>query len=165
MTDQIKALITECRRQEEACLYTSTSLFIWLRRARWHNRFLNGLQISVGAFAAVSALQAWPILASVVAILTGALPSIYEKLNLSAHIEEISAQAGQYKNLQDRFRQAAEIIALDPNSDALKAEFKTLMRQMEDLRANPVTAPEWCFTKAQEKIGTGHYDFDTKQAK
>ena len=94
------------------------------------------------------------------ALLAGVLPSIYEELKLKDHTEDIESQAGQYKNLQDRFRQAAEITALDDNMDNLKAEFSSLMRRMEELRSKPITAPEWCFVEARKKIQAGHYDFD-----
>jgi len=160
MTPQSQAIAHECQNQAESCLYTSTSLFIWLRRARWYNRILNFLQIFAGAAASAAALKQFPIIAAFIAFLAGVLPSIYHKLNLSQHITEIESHAGHYKNLQDRFRQAAAIIALDDNPDSLKAEFSSLMRLMEDLRAKPITAPEWCFLEAQKKIKAGHYDFD-----
>lgn len=161
MMSTLDALVKECKNQAQSCLYTSTSLFIWLRCARWINRTLNGIQIIVGVVAAASAINEYPAaVVSVIALLAAVLPSIYEKLNLNAHVEEIEIQAGQYKNLQDRFRQAGDITAIE-GEDALKTEFSALMRQLEDLRAKPITVPEWCFKKAQEKIKAGHYKFDT----
>jgi hypothetical protein len=162
MTPQTQAIVQECQNQEESCLYTSTSLFIWLRRARWYNRILNFIQIVVGVAGSAAALKQYPIFAAFAALLSGVLPSIYQKLNLSQHIKEIESHAGNFKNLQDRFRQAATIISLDDNPDTLKAEFVSLMRSLEDLRAKPLTVPEWCFLEAQEKIKAGHYNFDSE---
>lgn len=161
MTPQIQGIVQECKNQAESCLYTSTSLFIWLRSARRSNRIWNALPIILGAAASFVAFkESYPYIAAFMALLAGVLPSIYEELKLKEHTEDIESQAGQYKNLQDRFRQAAEITALDSNLENLKAEFSSLMRQMEDLRARPITAPEWCFVEARKKIQAGHYDFD-----
>lgn len=163
MSTQTDAIVQECKNEAESCLYTAVSLFIWLRGARRWNFWLNVIQIVVGVTASAAALKSCPGLAAILAFLAGVLPSIYKKLNLTAHVGEIARQAGQYKNLQDRFRQAASITALEDNPSAFKTEFRSLMRRMEDLRAMPITAPEWCFVEAQKKIKAGHYDFDAEK--
>lgn len=160
MTDQTQAIIQECKTQSSSCLYTSTSLLIWLRKARIINSWLNGAPILLGAAASYSAFQAYPYVTAIFGFMAGVLPSIYEKLELKKHTKEIEEQAGKYKNLQDRFRQTAEIWALDGDQKTLRNEFDTLMRQLEDLRALPITAPEKYFLEAQRKIRKGDYTPD-----
>ena len=36
--ERTSEIVAECRRQEESCLYTSTTLYIWLRQARLSRR-------------------------------------------------------------------------------------------------------------------------------
>jgi hypothetical protein len=95
-------------------------------------------------------------------MLAGLLPSIYEKLELKAHTDDILSQAGQYKNLENRFKQAASIIALDEDPNAIKAEFSSLMRLMEDLRARPIIIPEKHFQAACKKVKDGRYEPDAE---
>jgi hypothetical protein len=160
MSNQIEALVRECRIQAESCQYTSTGLFLWLHAAKWHNRWWNALPIVFGATASFALLQQnCPSIASILALLAGLLPAIYEKLNLESHTEEIFSQAGQYKNLEHRFRQAAEITFLE-GEGILKSEFAALMRQMEDLRARPIILPEKYFQAGRAKIKAGHYKPD-----
>jgi hypothetical protein len=119
------------------------------------------MRFRLGAVASYAFLQQnFPYIASFLALLAGLLPAIYDKLNIEASTEEIYSQAGQYKNLENRFRQAASIVALDPNHEALKSEFASLMRQIEDLRARPIILPEKYFLAARAKIKAGHYKPD-----
>ena len=161
MTTQNDAIIHACRVQAESCQYTSTSLYRWLDDAKWHNRAWNALPIVFGSIASVALFQeSFPYFASFFALTAGLLPAVYEKLELKAHTDEILSQAGQYKNLENRFTHAADIVALDSNPDALKAEFDSLMRQMEDLRARPIVIPEKYFLKGRAKIMAGHLKTD-----
>jgi hypothetical protein len=153
-------LIRECKRQEESCQYTSAALYSWLAAAKWQNRAWNSLPIICGALASFAALkQSNPFVASFLAMLAGLLPAIYEKLGLQAYTDEILTQAGQYKNLENRFRQAAEIVAAE-GAEAIKAELASLMRQIEDLRARPIIIPERHFLTGRDKIKAGHYEPD-----
>jgi hypothetical protein len=155
-----QAIIRECKIQAESCLYTSTGFYMWLGAATRYNRLWNTLPIIVGALAALAWLQqSYPTAVPFLALLAGLLPAIYEKLNLKDHTEEIGSQAGQYKNLEHRFRQAAEIVSLE-GDDRLKSEFAPLMRQIEDLRARPIILPEKYFAAARAKIKAGHYKPD-----
>lgn len=159
---RIEALIKECKIQSESCQYTSVALLMWLQKIKVQNRILNALPIAIGAFASFGFLeQNYPGIAAFLALITGLLPAIYEKLELQAHTDEIFNQAGQFKNLDVRFRQAAEIISLQ-GEDAIQSEFSSLMRQLEDLRARPVIIPEKFFLKGREKIKAGHYEPDEK---
>lgn len=164
MAKQTQAIIQECKNQAESCLYTSTGLYIWLDDLKWPNKIFNALPIILGGVASfVFFKQSWPVLAAFCALLAGMLPAIYDKLKIQAHTEEIMNQAGQYKILEHRLRQAADIIALDENPEVLKAEFDRLMRQMDDLRSRPVILPEKYFLAGREKIKAGHYDFDSAE--
>jgi hypothetical protein len=164
MMSKVPAISDECRVQAESCLYTSTALYLWLHAAKWHNRCWNALPIISGALASFALLQTnYPAVASGLALLAGLLPAIYEKLNIESHTEEIFSQAGQYKNLENRFRQAEKIVSLE-GEDALQAEFSSLMRQMEDLRVRPIIIPEKYFQAGRKKIQAGHYKPDDSAA-
>jgi hypothetical protein len=159
---QINALIEECRTQAESCLYTSTGFFMWLQTLKRTNRLWNSIPIICGSLASFALLQqSYPIMASVLALASGLLPSVYEKLDLAAHTEELTSQAGQYKNLENRFKQAATILSLE-GYETLKTEFAALMRQIEDLRARPIILPEKYFQAARNKIKSGHYEPDPR---
>ena len=157
---QLEDLIRECKRQEESCQYTSTALYGWLAAAQWQNRAWNALPIACGALASFAVLaQALPVVAGFLAMLAGLLPAIYDKLGIQAHTDDIAAQAGAYKNLENRFRQAAEIISAD-GAGALKAELERLMQQIEVLRAKPLMIPPKHFEAGRAKIKSGHYEPD-----
>lgn len=160
MTSKTEQLIKECNRQAESCLYTSTTLFIWLRHARWYNRAFLVLPIILGAVSTWSVLQenGYVWLTAICALLAGLLPAIYEALDLKVSIEAISTLAAEFKNLQDRFRQAAEIHAAG-DADEFDKQFEALMQRMEEARNKSITPPEWAFKAAQKKIDAGHYAF------
>lgn len=160
---RVAALIKECRRQEESCLYTSTTLYIWLRQARLIRRVFVVAPLILGALAGWSVLDqpdpAWlQWLTATFALLAGLFPAVFEALKLDTQIDDIARQAAAYKSLQDRFRQAATVTSLGP-PDAFEAEFRTLMDRMDQARETSITPPERCFKAAQKKIGTGHYEF------
>lgn len=154
-------LVTECKRQEESCLYTSTTLFEWLKSLRWWRVAFVVAPIILGGVAT------WPLLTKQsgyewltggCALLAGLVPAIYKALHFDVNLETLAKHAHQFKILQDRFRQAASITALS-GFDELKAEFTKLMDRMDAARAISLTAPERFFHKAQEKIAAGHYEF------
>jgi len=160
VTNKTEQIVKECNRQSESCLYTSTTLFIWLRYARWLN---HGFIITPIIF---SSLATWKILSqssspwvsAVFALLAGLLPAIYKALDFPTNVNSIALLAAEFKNLQDRFRQAGEALSLgDP--DSFFKQFAALMKCLEDARKSSITPPEWCFKLAQKKITAGHYDF------
>ena len=151
------AVARECRRQEESCLYTSSTLFVWLRTARIVNVVFVVVPILLGGAAGLAVLEGttWGALLALVA---GFFPAVREALKLDPHIGHIKDVAGEFKNLQDAFRNAALVTA---PSDAEKADalFGELMARMDAARLQGVTPPEWCFRSARKKIQSGHYDF------
>lgn len=166
MTDQPRTqeLIVECRRQEESCLYSSTIFYIWLRRSRfWHRAFIIA-PIVLGALATWSVLDQPDVLwvkwlTATFALLAGLLPAIYQALKLDVHIDEVAKQAAEFKNLQDRFRQAAHVTSL-VTFENFKAEFDGLMQRLEAVRSGSLTPPERYLLAARMKIEAGDYSFD-----
>jgi hypothetical protein len=150
----------ECKRQEESCLYTSTQLFIWLRKIRWQKKFFVVAPIVIGGAAGLAVLQeALPT--SIIALMSfaaGTLKSLAEPLGIETQIDEVSRLAATYKPLQDRFRRSASIAALG-DVDQAEAALNELMERMEIARSSSITPPEQFFQKAREKIKAGHYDF------
>lgn len=160
-------LVRECRRQEEPCLYTSTTLYIWLRQTRLIHGVFVVAPVVLGALATWSVLdrpeQTWVVwFTATCALLAGLFPVIFAALKLDAHVGSIAMQAAVYKKLQDRFRQLAAIDALGPYG-AFEAEFREVMGRMDEARAASITPPERCFKAARRKIADGHYCFDAVQ--
>jgi len=115
MDERTQNLIDECKRLEESCLYTSTTLFEWLKRLRlWKGVF-------VVAPIVLGAVAAWPILkqqtgyewlTGVCALLAGIAPAVYKALDFDVSLDTVAKHAHQAKILQDRFRQAWRVTAL-----------------------------------------------------
>ncbi|SRR6266851_1990167 len=169
MEQRADNLIDECRRQEESCLYTSTSLFEWLKWMRFLKVVFVVTPIILGGVAT------WPLLAhqddykwvtGACALLAGLAPAVYKSLDFDVSLNQIAKQANQFKILQDRFRQAWRVAALGPLED-FKKEFDDLMTRMDASRASSLSAPERFFRKAQSKVSAGDYDFaiDAKAAR
>jgi hypothetical protein len=163
MTAVAHKLVKECKRQEESCLYTSTALYIWLREARRWRAALIVTPIVFGAISSWSVLQqpsvAWVIWVTAAAgLIAGVFPSVREALDLDLHVDEISRIAAQFKNLQDRFRIAADTGPFKP-PETFEAEVRDLMERLDEARKASVTPPERCFKKAQAKIKAGDYSF------
>jgi hypothetical protein len=165
MEERTATLIAECKRQEESCLYTSTTLFEWLKSLRWWRVAFVIVPIILGG------LATWPLLAKqagyewmtgICALLAGLVPAIYKALNFDVSLDTLAKHAHQFKILQDRFRQAASVTA-QSGFDELKAEFAKLMDRMDAARAISLTAPERFFRRAQKKVAAGHYDFSVDQ--
>ena len=139
-------------------------LFIWLRCLRALRILFITLPIVLSGFAswkllATSERQGIKFLAAVCALLAGLLPAVYAALKFDDHLEYCKQLAGEFKNLQDRFRQAALVYSLKP-FDEFEAEFKQLRQRLEAAKSQSYTAPRWCFKKAQKEIATGVYKFD-----
>jgi len=168
MDERTLNLIDECKRLEESCLYTSTTLFEWLKRLRFWKAVFVVAPIILGAVAA------WPILkqqtghdwlTGVCALLAGIAPAVYKALDFDVSLETVAKHAHQAKILQDRFRQAWRVTALGTFED-FKKEFDDLMTRVDAARSTSLTAPERFFKKAQRKIQAGDYNFsiDSKNA-
>jgi hypothetical protein len=164
MTDErAQNTVDECKRQEESCLYTSTSLFEWLKYLRGWKAFFIISPIILGG------LSTWPLLAhrdeykwftGVCALLAGFSPALYKALDFDVSLKVIAQHAHEFKTLQDRFRQAWRISALGPVAD-FKKEFDDLMLRMDAARAASLTPPERFFKKTQTKVKSGDYTFGT----
>lgn len=161
MDERTQNLIAECKRQEESCLYTSTTLFEWLKSMRWWRVAFVVVPIIFGG------LATWPLISKqidlqwftgVCALLAGLMPAVYKALNFDVSLSTLAKDAHQFKVLQDRFRQAWRVTALD-DFDPFKAEFVVLMERMDAVRTSSLTPPERFFKKAQKKVSSGDYDF------
>lgn len=164
MTDQrVKALVTECKRQEESCAYTAVGLYIWQKQSRrWKSVFIIAPIIFGGLASSeliVKLPGAWtPYAAAGFALLAGFFPAIYVALGMDMRVREIGASATEFTNLRDRFRQMAAIHA-NTAFDEVNPAFEQLMNRMDAARSSSPPLPEGCFKKAQRKIDAGDYDF------
>jgi len=166
-TPKADELAQECRRLSEACLYTSTSFFIWLK-------FLRGLRVVfVIVPLTLGALATWQILTAsldpgvktfvaIAALISGVMPSIYAALKIDDHLGKVAPLAAEFKNLQDRFRQAA-LVASKKGFAEFEGFFGELMDRLERARVDSVTPPDFVFSRARRKIKQGHYAFDSDE--
>jgi len=164
MASKNAELALECKRLSESCLYSSTSLFIWLRFARVIKIVFIVAPLVLGSLATWKLLTGNDLagvkaFTAVCAFLAGLLPSIYAALKFDDHLDEASHLASEFKNLQDRFRQAALVSSRKPFPE-FEADVAPHLERLEQARAASFTAPEWCFRRAQKKIKKGDYDFD-----
>jgi hypothetical protein len=153
-------VIAECRRQEESCLYTSTTLYIWLRRVRLQKQIFVAAPIIIGGIAGIAILKEWlpDWCIAILAFLASLFPALTDALKIETSVEEITRLAADFKALQDRFRRAANITALS-DVDTAEQTLAELMDRMDVARSSSVTPPEWAFEKARRKIDAGHYTF------
>ncbi len=93
-------------------------------------------------------------------VLAGMATAIYKALDLDVSLDLIAKQANQFKVLQDRFRQAWRVGALDDPAK-FQAEFDTRMGQMDALRSSSLPPPERFFKRALAKVQSGDYRIDT----
>ncbi len=156
-----QAMIDECERQAESCLYVSTTCFEWVKSLRiWRALFVVAPIIlgGVGAWPILTKSHDYGIVAAVCTLAAGVFPAIFKAIGLDGSVQAVAKQANQYKILQDRFRHAATITAVRDDS-LLREEFDQLMRSMDDLRLSSLVPPERFFKKARRKIEAGHYKF------
>jgi len=161
MDERTRNLIDECKRLEESCLYTSTTLFEWLKVMRvWKTVFVV-VPIVFGSLATWQLLAQKPDLVWLTAIsslLAGIAPAVYKALDLDVSLDTIAKHAGVAKVLQDRYRQCWRVTA-HGQFDEFKTEFDALTDRLDAARASSLTAPERYFKRAQKKIKSGDYDF------
>lgn len=165
MDSLTEELIKECKRQVENCLYTSTSLFVWLRFLRSIRVIFISVPLVLGSIAGWSLLSEnqdyrvrW--FTAVCALIGGILPMVYSGLKIDDHLESCKRLAAEYKNLQDRFRRAA-LISSQKDFAVFEQDVAPIFERLEAARTESVTPPEWCFRRAQEKVKKGHYDFNS----
>ncbi|MCM3680964.1 hypothetical protein [Sphingomonas paucimobilis] len=161
MTDpRANAIAVEARRQEESCLYTSTSLYLWLRQVRRQKQIFVIVPIILGAVAGFSAFKEHvpAVLVASLTLIASLFPALADALKITTSVDEITASAATFKALQDRFRRLATITILS-DIDAAETALGELMDRMDVARSNSITPPERYFTAAQAKIKSGDYDF------
>ncbi|TBC21586.1 hypothetical protein ELH33_15495 [Rhizobium ruizarguesonis] len=155
-------IVKEALRQSESCLWTSTTLFIWLRQVRRQRQFYIAAPILLGAFAGFSVLQelapTWVIASA--SLLASLFPALADGLKIETSVDEISRLASEFKALQDRFRRLANEQSLGDVKEA-GAILSDLMDRMDAVRSVSITPPESCFAAAKKKIEGGHYQFET----
>lgn len=163
MDTRTEALAAECKRQEDSGLYTSTTLYVWLRASRMYKRVFIVSPIVLGAIVASPLLEDYDVVRAILIMVASLFPAIFEALKLDVHLETIAKQAAIFKSLQDRFRVARTVTALG-GYEQLRAEYEELMTRMDAAREISVTPPEWCFKAAQKKVASGDYDFEVDDA-
>ncbi|WP_288130531.1 hypothetical protein, partial [Accumulibacter sp.] len=98
MDERTQNLIAECKRQEESCLYTSTTIFEWLKSMRWWRFLFVIVPIILGG------LATWPVLAEkldlqwltgVCALLAGLVPAVYKALDYDVSLDMLAKHAHQ----------------------------------------------------------------------
>ena len=155
-------LIHECKRLSESCLYTSTALFIWLKFLRGTRTLMTGLGLVLGGVAGwniLSGSEKWQIAIAFCALIAGLIPTLLAGLKVEEHIEECKSLAAEFKNLQDRFRQAA-LVWSKKSFDEFEQVFIDARDRLEKARAVSATPPELIFKLAQRKVKSMDYKFD-----
>ncbi len=154
-------LVSECKRPQESCLYTSTAIYEWLKSLRWWRTLFVVLPIIFGGVAT------WPLLAKaagfewvtgIFALMAGIIPAIYKALEFDVSLDTLAKSAHHFEVLRDRFRQAWSVAALG-EFDPFKAEFDGLMNRMDAARENSPAIPDRYLKKASRKIKDGVYGF------
>lgn len=161
-TQDLEALINECKDEEENCRYTSVSLLIWLRWLRAVRCVLIGAGVLLGGAAGTQAFSdSFPMWAGILASIAGIIPLVMSALKVEESIENVRLVSGRFTALRDRFRRAANVWAASWSYEAFEAECRKLFEEAEALKQESVTAPEWAFRKARKKIKAGHYTPDS----
>ena len=165
MSDAATEIASECKRQEESCLYTGASLMEWQKYAAFLRALFLIAPIILGGVGGAQIFgDLWGTYGKAFgvfcALAAGFFPAIYVALNMDMRVVELTRAANEFTNLRDRFRQAANISALS-EADDFRAQFELLMDRMDAIRASSPPAPEWCFKRAQAKIKKGDYSWDS----
>lgn len=155
--DEIQAIIDECDRQSENCLYTSTSLFIWLRDLRWQKRMFIVAQVIFSVCAASFAVAGNALLAGAFGATAGLFPIVWDALKMDAHENLVQHHASLFVELRDRFRQIRNI-EVTRGIETFKRTFEDALSDLAAARKASITAPEKYFVMAKDKIENGHYD-------
>lgn len=150
----------EALRQEENCLYTSTAIYGWLKTVKFQHGAVILAPIILTALAGFSYVKDWaPAWAVALAgLLSTLIPSIAKALDIETHVKDLKDATGEYKSLQDRFRQLAQI-QVHGDVVAAEARLSELMDRLDAVRAKSIVVPQKHFESARDKIKGGDYDF------
>jgi len=160
-----KELLEECQRKEESCLYTSTSLYIWLRSLRFYRKAFVAVPIIIAALAVFGAQSAWnAVLVAVLTLAASLFPALENALRLDVSVSEVARQASGFKRMQDRFRVIGNVLIPHDVEEAY-LELKKAMGELEEIRALSTTAPDRFYEAARKKIAAGHYSFSVDDNK
>jgi hypothetical protein len=80
------------------------------------------------------------VFTAICAFIAGLMPAIYSALKLDDHLEQCKTLAGEFKNLQDRFRQAA-LVSSKKSFTEFEADVKPLIDRMDEARGVSLTPP------------------------
>jgi hypothetical protein len=168
MANRSVELAKECQRQYDNCLYTATTLYLWLRVLRGSKVFFTIAPIAFGSLGSwkmltVSRDQQVVAFAAISSFLGGLLSTIYAALKLDAQIADAKSAAGELTSLRDSYRQAA-LVTSQGKFDDFQAEFNKLKSRQDKVRAMGLTPPEVLFWWAQRKVKAGDYHFDIDDA-
>jgi hypothetical protein len=145
----LAALIAECEREEENCLYTSTTFFIWLRTLKTMRAGLWTLG-AVGSIVSAKSIlgsdHAYPVVIAGLALTGVLMPALIKAVRIDSAIGEYAAAAAAFKNLQGEFRRAARVWSNKPFAE-FEAEARKAIKAMNDARKPSLTPPEWCLRR------------------
>ncbi|MEN2786539.1 hypothetical protein ACFOKI_02460 [Sphingomonas qilianensis] len=157
---RIAEIRVEALRQEENCLYTSTAMYGWLATVKFQHGVVVLAPVILTALAAFSYVRdlipAWVV--ALAGLLSTLIPSLAKALDFETHVKELKDAAGEYKSLQDRFRQLANILVYG-DVTAAEARMSELMDRLDAVRSKSIVVPQKHFEAAQAKIKGGTYDF------
>ncbi|MEZ5997550.1 MAG: hypothetical protein R3B98_02525 [Hyphomonas sp.] len=157
MEDVRREILAECERLQENCLYTSTSLFIWLRALRAHRRIFIFGQVVFSVAAAGAAVGGQALLAGGFGAVAGLSPMVWDALKMDGDINLVEHHASLFVELRDRFRQV-RLIEDARGMKALEQAFEEAKADMAIARKSRVTPPERFYKMAKAKIHAGDYD-------
>jgi hypothetical protein len=158
-----EALIVECRTEEQNCLFTSTSFFIWLR---WL-KTIRALFWAVGSIGSVLAASQivkgspdqYKVLIAGAALAGVVFPALIRTLRLDTAIRDYTSNAAKFKNLQVDFRRLSQIWS-NKELREFEREARNAFVALAAVRQASLTPPEVCFRLARWKIKRGHYSPD-----
>lgn len=163
MSNKNEEIINECQREEENCLYTSTTLYYWLKELIFTKGCFIVLPLALGGFASIKVLAENDLTGikyfiAIATMLSGILPSIYSGLKLDSTIKEVKICVSKYKILQGDFRRLQKIYSSDSNFEEL---FKATVADLNKVKSTALVPADKFFKKAQKKIKKGDYTFDS----
>lgn len=135
-------------------------IYDWLKAVRWQHKAVIIVPLVLTALVGFSYVKdlvpAWAV--ALMGFVATLIPTIAKAVGIETHVSLLENSAAQFKSLQDRFRQLAQIGILG-DCDAAEAKLEDLMNRLDATRSASLTPPDRYFVAAQEKIKRGDYDF------
>jgi len=120
-----EALTLACRRASKSCAASAAGLEIWGRRLRRHRSVCYFATVAFGGLAIWNILDQSQIMAAVSTFLAVTIPLAYRATDGDRAIDQFTRASGEFANLAERFRLAAEV-----DSRQSFAEFKSAVLQL-----------------------------------